>query len=77
MYKNSLQNTTHIDFGRETWIKSYLKYFSQLCFSGSASRDRSIQVKDDMKTGRWDLVKGDHDHDHLIEVTAKQWWKSQ
>ena len=31
----------------------------------------TIQYKQKtIKIGSWDLIKGDHDHDHLIEVAA-------
>ena len=60
MYRISLENTTYFDFGREKWIKNLFLFLSDPAFS-----DRSIHGEV-IKTGRWDLKKGDRDR--LIEV---------
>lgn len=43
MHIISLKNTTYPDFGRETWIKNYLKDYS-LFKNVSALSDRSKKV---------------------------------
>ena len=62
MYRILTENTTYFDFGRETWIKNYVKDYSLYCLSGPAFSDRSIQV------GTMKLSKGDHYC--IIEVTT-------
>ena len=44
MYRILTENTTYFDFGRETWIKNYVKDYSLYCLSGPAFSDRSVQV---------------------------------
>ena len=60
LYRIFLQNTTLI-FREEQGLK----------ITRIVILSVTIQYKQKtIKIGSWDLIKGDHDHDHLIEVAA-------
>ena len=50
MYRISLENTTSVDFGRETWMKSNcLKNYSWFYLSDPTFSDLSIEIEDSTK----------------------------
>lgn len=57
MYRISLKDTTYFDFRKETLIPINLKDYSKLHLNASAFSYRTRSKL--LKTGRWDLVKGD------------------
>ena len=69
MYKNTLKHITNIDFGREIWIKFYLKDYFLVWFE--------FRFKWSLSTGgkQWKQVVGFHSK---VTATKKlQWWEGE